>query len=158
MSVDPDEFRAALGRFVTGVTILTVRDASGGDHGMTVSAFSSVSLTPPLVLACIARDANMHAVLPGATVFALSILAADQEPLSRRFAQEPDNRFDGVPFTRGHSGAILIAGAHAYIECRQVAWHEAGDHGICVGEVEHATLGTSQPLLYYRGTYARLDR
>lgn len=156
MSLSPDEFRAALGRFATGVTILTARDAAGGDHGMTVSAFASVSLVPPLVLACIANDANMHSVLRDTSSFALSVLAAEQESLSRRFADEPDNRFDGVPFTRSTSGAILIAGAHAHLECRRVAWHEAGDHGICIGEVERAALGVGKPLLYYRGDYIRL--
>jgi flavin reductase (DIM6/NTAB) family NADH-FMN oxidoreductase RutF len=158
MTITPDEFRAALGRFATGVTILTARDAKGGDHGMTVSSFSSVSLSPPLVLSCIARDADMYAVLKGATSFALSVLASDQEALSRRFAEEPTNRFDGVQVTRSSAGVILLGGAHAYLECRRVAWHEAGDHGICIGEVERATVGAGEPLLYYRGAYARLTR
>src|SRR6185436_8684866 len=104
--ITPDEFRAALGRFATGVTILTVRDVNGADHGMTVSSFASVSLSPPLVLSCIAREADMYAALKGATSFALSVLAADQEALSRRFAEEPDNRFDGVAHTRSASGVI----------------------------------------------------
>jgi flavin reductase (DIM6/NTAB) family NADH-FMN oxidoreductase RutF len=158
MTVTPDEFRAALGRFATGVTILTARDAAGKDHGMTVSSFASVSLTPPLVLACIARDADMYAVLNGTTSFVLSVLAADQEALSRRFADEADDRFDGIPVTRNASGVIVIGGAHAYVECRRVAWHDAGDHGICVGQVERASLGGGEPLLYYRSAYTRLAR
>ena len=157
MSMTPDEFRAALGRFATGVTILTARDAQGGDHGMTVSAFASVSLAPPLVLACIAKDADMHAVLRGTASFALSVLAADQEPLSRRFAEEPDNRFDGIRFTRSQAGVVLFGGAHAQLECRSVAWHDAGDHSICVGEVTRAVLGGGEPLLYYRGAYTKLS-
>ena len=156
MTITPDDFRAALSRFATGVTILTARDATGGDHGMTVNAFSSVSLSPPLVLACIAKDADMHAVLQSATSFALSVLTTEQEELSRRFADEPDNRFDGVAFTRSAAGVILVGGAHAHIECRRVAWHDAGDHGICVGQVERTTLGVGEPLLYYRGSYTRL--
>jgi flavin reductase (DIM6/NTAB) family NADH-FMN oxidoreductase RutF len=158
MPVPPDAFRAALGRFATGVTILTARDASGGDHGMTVSSFASVSLTPPLILACIANNANMHPVLRHASAFGLSVLTTEQEALSLRFSAEPDNRFDGIPITRGNSGVLLIAGAHAHLECRRVAWHEAGDHGVCIGEVERATTGEGEPLLYYRGAYTRLAR
>ena len=157
MSITPDDFRAALGRFATGVTILTTRDAKGGDHGMTVNALASVSLAPPLILVCIANDADMHPVLKHATAFALSVLASDQEALSRRFAEEPDNRFDGVPFTRSASGVILIGGAHAHIECRHVSWSEAGDHGVCVAEVERTAIGVGEPLLYYRGAYTRLQ-
>ena len=158
MSVSADDFRAALGRFATGVTILTARDGAGTDHGMTVNSFASVSLAPPLVLACIANDADMYPVLRGATAFALSVLAADQEALSRRFADEADNRFDGVAFTRATSGVILLDNAHAHIQCRRVAWHEAGDHGICIGQVERVAIGLGEPLLYYRGAYTRLSR
>ena len=157
MSVSADDFRAALGRFATGVTILTTTDAKG-DHGMTVNAFSSVSLDPPLVLACIARDADMYAVLGRATTFALSVLTTEQEALARRFADEPDNRFDGVPFTRSAAGLILLDGAHAHLECRKSTWLEAGDHGVCIGQVERTTLGAGEPLVYYRGNYTRLAR
>ncbi len=154
--ITPDEFRAALGRFASGVTIFTARDAQGIDHGMTVSAFSSVSLSPPLVLACIARDATLYAVCKDASSFGLSVLSSAQEALSRRFGDEQGNRFDGLPFTRGASGALLLDGAHAHLECTKVAWHEAGDHSICVGEVDRASVGGGEPLLHYRGAYARL--
>ncbi len=156
MTMEPDEFRAAMGHFATGVTVLTARDTGGGDHGMTVSAFSSGSLSPPLVLACIARDANMYALLRGATHFGISVLREDQEPLSRRFAEVPDNRFDGVGYARGETGVVLLDDAVAHIECRRVAWHEAGDHAICVGEVERAGRGSGRPLLYFRGGYTPL--
>ena len=160
MSVSPDEFRAVLGRFATGVTVLTARDASGGDHGMTVSAFSSVSLQPPLVLACISRDADMYAVLSQATHFGISVLTVAQEPLSRRFAELVTGRFEGVPFSRGATGVALLDGALGCLECRRVSWSDAGDHGICVGEVLHTRESgtTSAPLLYYRGAYARLGQ
>ena len=158
MSVTPDEFRAILGRFVTGVTIFTTRDAAGGDHGMTVSAFSSVSLTPPLVLACIARDADMFAVAHDAAHFGVSLLTDAQEALSRRFADVPDNRFDGIGFSRGETGVVLLNDTLGHLECRRVAWHDAGDHAICVGEVLHARSGDGHPLLHYRGGYTQLDR
>jgi flavin reductase (DIM6/NTAB) family NADH-FMN oxidoreductase RutF len=158
MSVRPDEFRALLGRFATGVTVLTARDASGGDHGMTVSAFCSVSLAPPLVLACIARGADMFAVARDAQHFGVSVLTGDQEGLSRRFADQPDNRFDGVGFVRGETGVVLLNDALGHLECRRVGWHDAGDHAICVGEVMRAHNGDGRPLLYYRGGYTQLGR
>lgn len=157
MSLSPDEFREALGRFASGVTVVTARDAAGIDHGMTVSSFCSVSLVPPLVLACIAQVATMHRVLHDAPVFGISVLAASQEPLSRHFAEIPEQRFDGIGFSRGASGVILLDDAHAHLECRRVAWHAAGDHGICVGEVERSVLFNGRPLLYYRGGYTRLE-
>lgn len=160
MALDPDRFRAALGRFACGVTILTVRDADGTDHGMTVSAFCSVSLTPPLVLACIDKTADMYDLLEGASYFGISILAEGQEALSRRFAEPSpeEGRFEGVGFSRGDSGVALLNDALAHMECRRLTRHDAGDHGIYVGEVESATLGTDRPLLYYRGGYAQMER
>lgn len=160
MTLEPDEFRDVLGRFATGVTVLTARDAKGGDHGMTVNALCSVSLSPPLILACVARVSEMYAVLRAATHFGVSVLGEDQDSLSRRFAEVPDNRFDGVGFTRGETGVVLLDDALAHLECRRVDWHDAGDHAICVGEVQHAGSGTGRgrPLLYFRGGYTQLDR
>lgn len=158
MAIDADAFRAALGRFATGVTILTTRDKDGRDHGMTVSAFCSLSLAPPLVLACIDRTADMYAVLRNATHFGISVLGENQEALSRRFAEMPSGRFDGIGYFRAESGAILIEDAIAHLDCRQVARHEAGDHAIHVGEVEWARCDQERPLLYYRGGYAQLER
>jgi flavin reductase (DIM6/NTAB) family NADH-FMN oxidoreductase RutF len=157
MSLDQDAFRAVLGRFASGVTIVTVRSAAGRDHGMTVSAFSSVSLAPPLVMVCIGEDSSLRPVIADAEYFGVSILAADQEPLSRRFAAHGE-RFDGIGFTRAENGAALIEGALAFMECRVVARHPAGDHTIVVGEVEAASVGDDRPLLYYRGGYAQLER
>lgn len=157
MSLDQDAFRAVLGRFASGVTIVTVRSAAGRDHGMTVSAFSSVSLSPPLVMVCIGEDSSLKSVISDADYFGVSILAADQEPLSRRFAAHGE-RFDGIGFTRSENGAALIDGALAFMECRVVARHPAGDHTIVIGEVEAASVGDDRPLLYYRGGYAQLER
>ncbi|HEX2779825.1 MAG TPA: flavin reductase family protein [Gemmatimonadaceae bacterium] len=156
MTLDPDAFRAVLGRFASGVTVVTTYDG-GRDHGMTVSAFSSVSLAPPLVMVCIGDDASLRPVIEHATYFGVSILAAEQEALSRRFAAHV-NRFDGVGFTRGESGVALLDGALALLECRVVARHQAGDHLIVVGEVEAASAANERPLLYYRGGYAQLER
>jgi flavin reductase (DIM6/NTAB) family NADH-FMN oxidoreductase RutF len=158
MAIDPDDFRAALGRFASGVTILTARDAGGRDHGMTVSAFCSASLEPPLVLACIDRKAEMHAILPAATHFGISILAEGQESLSRRFAELPEGRFDDVDYIRGGTGVALLAAAVAHLECRRLDRFDAGDHAVFLGEVETARCSSERPLMYYRGGYTQLER
>jgi flavin reductase (DIM6/NTAB) family NADH-FMN oxidoreductase RutF len=159
MPLDPDSFRSVLGRFASGVTVVTARDAAGRDHGMTVSAFSSLSLSPPLVLICIEHGASMHEVLGAATHLAVNILSAGQEALSRRFSS-PDAhlRFDGIGYTRGQTGAALLDEALAYLECRLVDRHAAGDHTVFICEVEAALARAERPLLYYRGGYAQLER
>ena len=156
--IDPDTFRAVLGRFASGVTVVTARDADGVDHGMTVSAFCSASLVPPLVLVCVEQGASTLPVLMAGTHFAVNILAQGQEALSRRFAWQDVNRFDGVGYTRGATGSALLDETLAWLECRIVARHPAGDHVIVVGEVEAAEARTERPLLYYRGGYAQLER
>jgi flavin reductase (DIM6/NTAB) family NADH-FMN oxidoreductase RutF len=158
MSIEPDEFRSVLGRFASGVTILTARDDGGRDHGMTVSAFCSLSLAPPLVLACIDQATDMHGVLRTATHFGISILSDGQEALSRRFAELPSNRFDGIGYSRGESGVVLLEDALAHLECRLISQHAEGDHVIYVGEVERADAMKGMPLLYYRGGYTQIER
>jgi flavin reductase (DIM6/NTAB) family NADH-FMN oxidoreductase RutF len=159
VTIDPDTFRSVLGRFASGITVLTARDDHGNDFGMTVSAFCSLSLVPPLVLVCVDHVASMHDMLLGASHFAVNILAAHQEPVSRRFSGPDEHkRFDGVGYSRGQSGAALLDDALAHIECRRLEHHEAGDHTIVVGEVEAATPYDDRPLLYYRGGYAQLER
>ncbi len=157
-AVDPAQFRSVLGRFASGVTVVTMRDAHGTDHGMTVSAFSSVSLEPPLVLVCIDHAASLHALVSDAAHFGVNVLEASQETLSRRFAGDVDDRFDGVAYSRGASGVALLDGTLATLECKVVARHAAGDHTILVGEVETADARDGAPLLYFRSGYARLTR
>lgn len=159
MTIDPDSFRSVLGRFASGITVVTSRNTSGRDVGMTVSAFASVSLEPPLVSVCIDHAASMYLALRGGKRFGVNILASDQEALSRRFAAvESSHRFDGIGYTRGESGVVLLDDALAHIECVLVAQHEAGDHTLFIGEVERATARDARPLLYYRGGYAQLER
>ena len=107
-SIDPATFRAVLGRFASGVTVVTMRDEAGHDHGMTVSAFCSVSLDPPLVLACIDRAASMFDALTVGGAYAINVLSDTQEPLSRRFATDMDDRFEGVGYMRGPRGSPLL--------------------------------------------------
>ena len=158
MTIDPDSFRATLGRFASGVTVVTARTDDGRDHGMTVSAFCSVSLEPPLILVCIAHDAALHAELAIGRPFAVNILAAGQEALSRRFSGPDPNRFDGLGYSRGQTGVAILDDTLAYLECCVEHLHEGGDHTICVGRVEQTAVRPERPLLYYRGGYAQLER
>jgi flavin reductase (DIM6/NTAB) family NADH-FMN oxidoreductase RutF len=159
MTIDPDSFRSVLGRFASGITVVTTRDAEGRDMGMTVSAFCSVSLDPPLVQVCVDHAASLYAALAVSPRYGVSILASEQEALSRRFATaESTRRFDGIGYRRGESGVLLLDDALAQLECRIVASHATGDHTMFVGEVESATARSARPLLYYRGGYAQLER
>jgi flavin reductase (DIM6/NTAB) family NADH-FMN oxidoreductase RutF len=158
MPIDSATFRSVLGRFVSGVTIVTARDANGGDHGMTASAFCSVSLEPPLILVSIAHDATLHPTLLEVDELAVSILTASQEAIARRFAEKLDNRFEGVGFSRGITGAPLIDGALAHIEARVAHRYPGGDHTIFVAAVLAASATMDEPLVYYRGGYAHVTR
>ncbi|HEY7877549.1 MAG TPA: flavin reductase family protein [Gemmatimonadaceae bacterium] len=156
--IDPPIYRSILGRFATGVTVLTARDSSGRDHGMTVSAFCSVSLEPTRVLCCVERIAVMHDVIAVAPQFVVNILSSDQESISRRFAEDADDRFDGLGYTRGITGTAILDGILAYVECDVVDRFNGGDHTIVLGEVIAGGAHDGRPLLYYRGGYAQLER
>jgi flavin reductase (DIM6/NTAB) family NADH-FMN oxidoreductase RutF len=158
--MDSDTFRSVLGRFASGVTILTARDASGADHGMTVSAFSSLSLEPPLVLFCVDHTASMHDLLTSdpPPACGISILSSNQEAWSRRFADENEQRFDGIAYSRGEQGVVLLDDALAHLECTIVQRVEAGDHTLCIARLDRAEALRGHPLLYYRGGYAQLER
>lgn len=158
MPIDPSTFRATLGRFASGITVITARDTDGRDVGMTVSAFSSVSLDPPLVLICIDNGASVAPVLEHCDRFAVNVLSDEQEPLSRRFSEKEIDRFEGVAYHRGQLDLALLDGVLAHLECRVHARYPAGDHTMLVGAVEATAVREGHPLLYYRGGYARLDR
>ena len=158
MTIEQDLFRAVLGRFASGVTIVTTLDSDGRDHGMTVSAFSSLSLDPPLVLVCIDHSASIWPVLKHAAHFAINVLGSTQEALSRRFSSRDGDRFEGVGFTRGTSGVALLDDTLAAVECTVTTRVEQGDHTILIGTVEFGVARDLQPLLYYRGGYASLTR
>jgi flavin reductase (DIM6/NTAB) family NADH-FMN oxidoreductase RutF len=154
----PDDFRATLGRFATGVTVITT-SADERDYGMTVSAFASLSLEPPMVLACLDEGATMNVLLAEGAAFGVNVLAAGQEALSRRFASgEPADRFAGVGYSRGALGAPLLEGTLAWLECTVAARHPGGDHTIVVGRVAEVGVREARPLLYYRSGYASLER
>jgi flavin reductase (DIM6/NTAB) family NADH-FMN oxidoreductase RutF len=156
--IDSDTFRSVLGRFATGITIITARDDKGTDHGMTVSAFCSASLNPPLVLICVAHAASMIELLRGHSHIGINVLSSNQEAYSRRFASEDEQPFDGIAFSRGEAGVVLFDDALAHLECRILEHFDAGDHSIFVADVDRATPKDGRPLLYYRGGYAQLER
>ncbi|MBW7934729.1 MAG: flavin reductase family protein [Gemmatimonadaceae bacterium] len=153
--VDAAAFRAALARFASGVTVVSARAADGSDHGMTVSAFTSLSLDPPLVLACIDRDATLLPHVFAAECFGVSILAADQAEASVHFARQDVVRFDGIPVERVDDGPALLPGAAAQLVCRRTATHDGGDHVIVIGEVLSARVLRDDPLLYALRQYGR---
>jgi flavin reductase (DIM6/NTAB) family NADH-FMN oxidoreductase RutF len=157
MPLDPDSFRSVLGRFASGVTVVTTSDAQR-DHGMTVSAFCSLSLDPPMVLFCVDHSASMHTMLLDHPACGVSILSSNQEAYSRRFADQDNERFDGIAYSRGEHGCVLLDDALAHLECRIVAHHEGGDHTVFIAQVDRAHPRQGRPLLYYRGGYAQLER
>lgn len=155
--VAPPLFRQLLGRFVTGVTVLTARDAGGKPVGMTASSLASVSLSPPLISVCIDLSASAHDTLVEAEHFVINVLAEDQEELSRRFAQPQSVQdFDGIGWLDGEVGAPRLHGAVAHIECAREATWPGGDHTILLGRVVSGAVGEGRPLVYYRGGYTGL--
>src|SRR3989475_723720 len=133
--VEPPQFRQLLGRFATGVTVLTSRSANGDPIGMTASSVSSVSLDPPLVLVSVDKVHDMHAALESGTHFVLNILSADQEALSRRFAGAESDRFRGVSYRENERGIAIIEGVVAHIECEKRSTVPGGDHTVFIGLV-----------------------
>ncbi|MFN2571553.1 MAG: flavin reductase family protein [Gemmatimonadales bacterium] len=156
--VEPPQFRQLLGRFTTGVTVVTGRTATGEPIGMTASSIASVSLEPPLVLVSVDRAHDMHAALEGGTHFVLNILSAEQEALSRRFAGAESDRFKGVSYHENERGIVVIDGVVAHIECEKRSAVPGGDHTIFIGLVVGGDATDRRPLLYYRGGYAGLSR
>ena len=150
----PDDFRAALAMFATGVTIVTALDASGEPIGLTANSFNSVSIEPPLVLWSLSRQAGSMPAFERGSHYAINILAAGQHALAERFASRGLDRFDGVAFRSGASGAPLLDGAAAVFECFNRSRYEEGDHVIFVGEVERcARHEGAQPLIFHGGRY-----
>jgi flavin reductase (DIM6/NTAB) family NADH-FMN oxidoreductase RutF len=154
--VDPAQFRQLLGRFATGVSVVTARAADGRPQGMTASSLASVSLDPPWLLVSVDRANEMHHTLETVPHFVVNVLAADQEALSRAFAATEENRFDGVGYRESRHGVPLLDGALAYIECVRHASVPGGDHTVFFGLVTGGTVTERRPLLYYRGGYANL--
>ena len=153
----PDDLRLALGRFVTGVTIVTCRDEDGAPVGLTANSFNALSLDPPLVLWSLRQASSTIAAFTNASHFAVNVLAAGQVDLSRRFARPSSAKFDAGEWTDGQGGAPLLAGCVAVFECRRRSHHAAGDHLLFIGEVERIGGSASTPLVYHAGHYRTLS-
>jgi 3-hydroxy-9,10-secoandrosta-1,3,5(10)-triene-9,17-dione monooxygenase reductase component len=151
-----EEFRHACGRFATGITIATVRDAQGVPHGLTVNSFTSVSLTPPLISICLAHSVSLIEIFRAASYFGINVLAENQRPLSERFARKGRDRFDGIEWQFGPHQVPLIAGVLAAFECRAVERFRAGDHDIFLAEMVTASIAEGKPLVYFASRYRRL--
>jgi len=161
--IGADDFRRVLSHFCSGVTVITTVDAEGRPVGLTASAFTSVSLNPPLILVCVAHNAQSYQALAEGTRFAVNILSTEHEHLSTRFATKasghPSEKFDGVGHTPGVLGLPVLKDALAELECTLVHAYPGGDHTIFVGRVDAADCRGDaglEPLLYYRGKYRRI--
>src|SRR5262245_10151228 len=157
MAVNTSAFRKALGQFATGVTVVTTRDAAGHPMGLTVNAFSSVSLAPPLLLVCVDQRSDTDDGFETSRVFGVSVLREDHEHFSRRFAQPGREKFAAKALHLGETGVALVPGALAHLECRVVSATPAGDHTIYVGQVTRLEVEPGRPLVFHASRYSRLD-
>jgi len=145
--------RSTLGRFATGVAIVTARDGERPPWGLTINSFASISLDPPLVQWSLAAAAASRPVFERAAFHAINVLAASQGALARRFAAREVDRFAGVSLRNGPHGAVLIEGALVHLVCRVCARREIGDHLVFVSEVVHHRIAPGEPLVFYAGRY-----
>jgi flavin reductase (DIM6/NTAB) family NADH-FMN oxidoreductase RutF len=158
--VDADRYREVMRRWPSGVTVVTMPTSSGG-HGMTASAFTSVSISPPLVLVVVDKRWRSHSLIASAGVFCVNILGADQSAISDRFAGRQgrlDDPFTGLETGTAVTGSRFLMGALAYLDCRTDGVYDAGDHTIFVGRVLAAGVLRAEggPLLYHDRDYARV--
>jgi flavin reductase (DIM6/NTAB) family NADH-FMN oxidoreductase RutF len=158
MPIDKQEFRRVLSHFATGVTVVTTVGDDGKPYGLTATAFTSVSLVPPLVLVCVDKGAESHPHFHASRVFAVNFLRVDDEPLARGFAVSGGDKFHDLVVGRGITGAPLLPEALGHLECRTVDILEGGDHTIFLGQVEGGDARDGEPLLYFRGAYRRISR
>jgi len=157
-NIEKEEFRKVMGSFASGVTIVTTVAEDGTMTGLTATAFSSVSLDPPLCLVCVDTRGSSHDALLANRKFAVNMLAADQMDLSNRFASRSDDKFAGVAYEPGvETGCPLLAGALATMECTVVDVFPGGDHAIVIGELRSTKTNEGRPLLYFRGGYRALS-
>ena len=150
-------FRDTLGRFATGVTVLTALAPGGEPIGLTISSFNSVSLDPPLILWSLSVESPSLEAFRAATHYAVNVLSTDQQEISNLFAARTGDRFAGVPLRQGANGVPLIEGCCAWFECANELQHAGGDHLIFVGRVERFSPGeAASPLIFHGGRYREL--
>ena len=149
----PQEFRRAMRHFPTGVTVVTsLRE--GEPRGVTVSAFASVSLEPPMVLICINREARSYLYISTSKIFCVNILAGDQQALAERFAGKiRERQFEGVEYDVDTTGAAVLRGTVSHLDCEVAQEHSAGSHSIFIGRVLSCASRPGSPLGYYNGDF-----
>jgi flavin reductase (DIM6/NTAB) family NADH-FMN oxidoreductase RutF len=155
MPIDDAQFKLAMSHFASGVTVVTT-EHEGKPFGMTVAAFSSLSLHPPLVLVCIEKTVKTHDAIAAAGTFGVSILSSKQADISNRFASRAEDKFAGTEVVRGELGVPLIGGAITRLACKVTEKLEGGDHTIFVGEVVEANTEEGEPLVYFRSGYREI--
>ncbi len=155
-TADPKGFRNALGRFATGVTVVTCHGPDG-PIGITANSFASVSLDPPLVLWSPAKSSSRHDIFVGAKSFAIHVMSDDQADICTGFVKNW-SAFDGLDWSTNVDGTPLINGCLARFECTQEVCHDAGDHTIIIGRVTAAEIGSGNPLIFASGQYGRFTR
>lgn len=153
MTISSEDFRTTLSRFASGVTVVTTKDSAGKLYGMTVSAFSSVSLDPPLILICIENTAGSIDALTASKMFVVNILSSEQAELSERFASPAADKFGETEHELNIDGIPVIANCLANITCTVIETYEGGDHTIFIARVEKADVNDGDPLIYFRSGY-----
>ena len=155
MPVGPEEYRQALRRFASGLTVITVAD---GDrfHGMTASSFAAVSLQPPLILVSLEKGSHTRELVLAAGNFAVNVLASDQEDIARGFSKAGHKPFEHTPHLAARNGGAILEGAIAWLECRVHKTIDAGDHDIVIGEVLDSEVHDGAPLVYFNRAYRHL--
>lgn len=154
MPVTTEQFKAALASFGASVTIVTTTDSSGKPAGLTVTAFSALSKTPPLCLVCIGHEADAYAAMKSATCYAVNILRHEQLELAMQFATHGRDKFAGTDHRPGAvTGCPLLGGVLATLECKIVSRVTEGDHDIVVGSIEAVEVHEGAPLIYFRGRF-----
>jgi len=154
-SIDPRDFRNALGTYATGVTIITAAGPDGKPYGLTCNSFASVSLNPPLVLWSLVVYSSSLTAFQNASHFTVNVLGASQQALANKFAKSSDDKFTGVDWTPGLGNAPVLAESIANFQCRSVNRYYGGDHVIFLGAVEAYTYNAKEPLLFARGVLGR---
>ena len=153
MPVSSADFRSALSHFASGVTVVTTKDATEKTFGITVSAFCSVSLDPPLVLICIEKTTGSHHAFEQSGRFTVNILSANETAVSEHFASLIEDKFAGIEHAVDEHGVPILQGSLATLQCRLFKTLDGGDHSIFLGEVEHVIVRDADPLIYFKGSY-----
>jgi flavin reductase (DIM6/NTAB) family NADH-FMN oxidoreductase RutF len=158
MPASPQEFRAAMSQFASGVTVVTTRDANGKLHGITVSAFCSVSLEPPMVLICIEKSTGSHYAFGESGAFVVNVLAEGQSYISEHFASRMDEKFEDIAHDLNESGVPVLRETIATLRCTLRHSLDGGDHSIFVGLVESVDVIGGEPLIYFDHRYYVLSK